>query len=410
MKPVSVIGLGLSPKDLTDAHLALIRQADVLVGGKRHLAFFHDVSALKRDITRDLKGAVAFIRNHMAERSVVVLASGDPLFYGIGALLIRSLGPENVRICPNISSVSAAFARIREPWQDACVLSLHGSFDRPVLLKALARSDKIALLTGPDRSPAWLAAFLLEREITDFEMCVLEQMGTETEQVAWYDLPLAAGHPFADPNVVILKRRPDARKPVPFYPGMPDHHFEHQRGLITKSEVRAVTLSKLRLCAAPHVMWDLGAGSGSVSVEAALMMQNGEVVAVEQHPDRVAQIRTNREKFGAVNLSVVEAVLPDGLGSLPRPDRVFIGGGGKNLGTIIRAAASRLSENGVIVANTVLLQNIGVAMNTLKELGFDTEITQIQVSTGNPMPWGERLAAQNPVWIISGFREEGKER
>jgi precorrin-6Y C5,15-methyltransferase (decarboxylating) len=186
---------------------------------------------------------------------------------------------------------------------------------------------------------------------------------------------------------------------------MPDHRFEHQDGLITKSEVRVVTLAKL--CLHPHhVLWDLGAGSGSVSIEASLLVRTGRVIAVEKIPERVRQIQANKRRFRAFNVEVVQAVAPDGLADLPAPDRVFIGGGGRDLREIMVVAGSRLRPGGGMVVNTVLLDSLETARETFRALGFETEIVQVQVNTSREMPGGQRLAAQNPVWIASGWREE----
>ncbi|MEE4358036.1 MAG: precorrin-6y C5,15-methyltransferase (decarboxylating) subunit CbiE [Desulfococcaceae bacterium] len=406
MNPVSVIGMGLSPKDLTAAHWEKIRSADILMGGKRHLSYFEDFPGQKKEIDKNLKELTEFIRENMFRMKIAVLASGDPLYYGIGSYLIKMLGPESVRIYPNISSVSAAFARIKTSWQDARLLSMHGKYDEDELLSVLKEEKKIALLTDPRHSPAWLARFLMEKRMKDFRICVLEQLGMDGEQVQWYSPEEAAEKEFAEPNLVILLKDGNAEsRETELFFGMPDENFEHQKGLITKAEVRAVTLSKLRLSSPDLVLWDLGAGSGSVSVEASFLLPKGKIYALEQHPERIAQIRQNKERFRAYQVEVVQAVLPEGLETLPGPDRIFIGGGGKNLENIIRISSRYIREKGIMVINTVLLQNIQTASDTLADCGFSTEIVQIQISSGRPMPWGRRLAAQNPVWIISGFRQ-----
>ncbi len=400
MKITAVIGMGLSPADLTSAHLKLIESADILVGGKRHLEYFKDSPAEKKEIGKNLKEVVEFIKNRSEKESAVVLASGDPLFFGIGSLLIQSLGAENVCICPNITSVAAAFSRIKEPWHDARVISIHGRFDGQELSDALLRHDKLAVLTDPVKNPAWLADFLLKKGMTDFRFCVLEQLGSDTEHSEWYGLEQAAGRAFSEPNIVILKRMSSPRGEPYLHIGMPEEAYQHQEGLITKAEVRAVTLSRLCLCSPDHILWDLGAGSGSVSIEAGLFIKTGQIIAVEQRADRIAQIENNKRQFGIKNLKIIHAVIPDGLEHLPEPDRIFIGGGGKHLGKIIASAAGYLKPGGIMVINTVLIQNIETAITALKQSGFKSDIVQMQVSRSRDMPWGQRLEAQNPVWII----------
>ncbi len=406
MKKVTIIGMGMSPKDLTNAHLDLIQGADVLVGGKRHLEAFKNVPAKKMAITKKLTALVTAIKKEMRSQKVVVLASGDPLYYGIGARLIKALGNKNVRIYPNISSVAAAFARIGEAWQDAQVVSLHGRGSGQNLLERLSDTGPVAVFTDLQNSPAWIAGKLVKAQISGYEMWVCEQMGTVHEKVKRYTLRGAARGKFGSPNMVVLKRT-SSTEPVAakLSLGTPDHMFEHERGLITKAEVRTVSLSKLRL-EENHVLWDVGAGSGSVAIEASLFVTRGKIIAIEKNTSRIEQIRQNTARFNVSNVKVVQADYPAEAVRLPTPDRIFIGGGGRNLKAVVKAGAARLKKNGRMVINTVLLANINTAVSSLKRAGFNTEVVQVQVSKSKDMPWSARMAAQNPVWIITGQREK----
>jgi precorrin-6B C5,15-methyltransferase / cobalt-precorrin-6B C5,C15-methyltransferase len=402
---IQVVGMGLGAQDLTAHHRDIIAGADVLIGGKRLLALFPDSPAEKKVIGKDVGEVIVYIRRRMARRSIVVLASGDPLFYGIGANLVEAFGPQRVVIHPNVSSAAAAFARIGQPWQAARVVSLHGKRNQRVLLELLRSEDTVAVLTDPAHDPAGVARLLLEHDLDLFGMCVLEALGTASERVGWHDLRRAASMKFQEPNIVVLKRRPDRPdRKRPLFLGAPDAWFDHEKGLITKAEVRAVTLSKLRL-GPRHTLWDLGAGSGSVAVEAALFITAGKILAVEKDPRRVEQINANAKRFGVGNLRAVQAALPEGLAGLPRPHRVFIGGGGRDLPGIITAAAHCLRPDGILVVNTVLLKNLESAAETLRQLGFRTEIVQVQILRGQDMPFSTRLEALNPVWIITGVRK-----
>jgi len=404
MKPVTIIGMGLSPEDLTDTHRAIIQEADILVGGKRHLTCFKDSPAAKKAITKDIQEAVDYIRSRMKNHRIVVLASGDPLFFGIGSLIINAIGPEQVDVLPNISTVAAAFARIREPWSHAGVVSLHGRDHETELLKTLNTHERVAVFTDPQKNPAWLAGFLLSKGITGVQIGVFEQLGTPEEKTGWYALDQAAGLTFEEPNLVILKREPvTGPSSPPLHLGMAEDAFEHERGLMTKPEIRAVVLAKLRLLP-HHTLWDLGAGSGSVAIEAAVLLDSGKIIAVERKPERVSQIQANVRRFGVCRMEVVQADLPDGLDGLPTPDRVFVGGGGRQLDRIMTAAASFMKPGGIMVVNTVLVANLETALATMRKLGFQTEAIQIQVNRIKTMPWSERFEAGNPVWIISGAK------
>jgi precorrin-6Y C5,15-methyltransferase (decarboxylating) len=315
-----------------------------------------------------------------------------------------------VTIHPNTSSVAAAFARLKEPWGGVRVLSLHGRSNESELHEALAQEDRIAILTDPDHGPAWLARRILEKQGGGFRMAVMEALGTAAERHRRCRLEKAAAMKFAEPNIVVLERDPPpaatCRRPVL---GAPDDWFDHQRGLITKSEVRAVTLAKLRL-EAGQVLWDLGAGSGSVAIEAALFIGRGRIVAVEKDPQRVEQVKVNAKRFGVRNLRVVQAVLPEGLERLPKPDRIFIGGGGRDLAPIIAEAVRYLNPSGIVVVNAVLLQNMHAAQTALQRRGFATETVQVQILRSAPMPWSERLEALNPVWIVTASRKAERGR
>jgi len=404
MKPVAIIGMGMTLEDLTAKHLDIIDTADILVGGKRLLNLFKDSRARKKIIGKDIDAVVDFVRQEMKKQKIVVLASGDPLFFGIGRRLVNAIGAKNTMVYPNITSVSAAFARIKEPWDDVRVISLHGRKNERRLLKALEEENIIAVFTDPKNNPAWLAGRLLENQFLNYKICVLEAMGNISEKVNWYTLADAARMKFVSPNLVVLKRSPiDTKDEARLFLGAPDNRYDHPKGLITKSEIRAVTLSKLRL-ASDHILWDLGAGSGSVAMEAALFIKKGQIFAVEKNSERVAQIKNNKKRFGIGNLTAIQATLPKGLEELPRPDRIFIGGGGKQLKSIISAAAQYLQPKGVVVINTVLIPNAEAARATLDKLGFTTEVIQVQINRSRVMPWADRLEALNPVWIISGMR------
>jgi precorrin-6Y C5,15-methyltransferase (decarboxylating) len=412
MIPVTVIGMGMSPQDLTTQQQQLIYDADVLIGGRRHLADFDSCSSDKIEIHKNIKEILDRLKHRPPSQKMVVLASGDPLYYGIGSLIVKTVGPDQVQIIPNVSAVAAAFAKIKESWQDAEVVSLHGRKLGADLLVVLARSHKIAIYTDPQNNPSQIARFLIENGIKGFQVCVLEQLGSPDERITWYDRPQPEAVTWSDPNMVVLRRKGDenangrqidALKPL--HLGMPEEAFAHQKGLITKAEIRCITLSKLDL-QPHHIFWDLGAGSGSIAIEASLFITQGRIIAVERHPARIKDIQENKRRFQVFHLDVVQAQLPDGLKPLPAPDRIFIGGGGDRLGAIIESAVHKLKPTGRIVINTVLLANLAVARNKLKQVGILPSVIQAQVSRSSPMPWDERLEAQNPVWTIFGIKKE----
>lgn len=398
--PVHVIGMGLSFRDLTQAHLDLIRQARVMVGGKRHLAPFRHVPALFREISGPIHEVVRFIKDHLNQPPVVVLASGDPLFFGIGKTLIDHLGPENVAVYPNITSMAAAFSRLKLPWQDAAWVSLHGENNVSGLQQALAEKELVCVLTDPDHGPALIAA-LPQIQDPSWDLWVLERMGTDSENIIKIPPGKAGDRDYGQPNVVVLQKKEMPEPPGPLCLGTPDHWFLHEKGLITKAPVRALSLSLLRLEPA-DIVWDLGAGSGSVALEASLLAPLGRIFAVEKNPARVTQIEANARRFQVKNLKAVQLDMPQGLEHLPRPGKVFVGGGGKAMRQILEKAVDALMPGGRIAVNAVLLETLHQAASLLEALRLDIAVTQLQVSQSRNMPWDRRMEALNPVWIIAG--------
>jgi precorrin-6Y C5,15-methyltransferase (decarboxylating) len=403
MIPVQVVGLGMSPADLTPAALDIIQGAQVLVGGKRLLAYFPDHPAEKLILGKDPESTIGALPELARDRRVVVLASGDPNFYGIGPLVVRLLGPENVTLHPNLTAVQAAAARLKVSWHEARVLSLHGR-GWEALEAALAEPGPLFLYTDPVHSPAAIAQRLLDRGRTRARLCVLEDLGATDERLTWLDLKEAAGRTFSPLNLVMVAQaavQEHSCATPGLHLGMPEEAYSPERGLITKAEVRAVVLAKLAL-APGQVLWDVGAGSGSVGLEASLFLDSGRIFAVEKNPDRAAQIAANRDAFRVANLEVICGQAPACLADLPDPDRVFIGGGGKNLADILHETLRRLRPQGLVVITATLLETLEEARRVLQQEKWSADVIHLQVSRSQPLAEGSFLQALNPVWILTG--------
>jgi precorrin-6Y C5,15-methyltransferase (decarboxylating) len=404
--PVQVVGLGMSPADLTPKTQEIIRDAQVLVGGRRLLDYFPEHRAMKIPLGKDPEGTLSQLPALAEAKRVVVLASGDPNFYGIGPLVVRVLGVEQVVIHPNLTAVQAACARLKMPWQEAHILSLHGRSWEP-LDAALSLLGPLIIYTDPVHTPSEIAQFLLARGLARSRLCVAEDLGQDTERVTWLSLAETIGRDFSPLNLVVVPEPGEVVSPGPqIHLGLPEEVLAHQAGLITKSEVRAVVLAKLQLLPG-QILWDVGAGAGSVAVEASLLVPGGKVFALERHPERAAQIVANRDKFEVRNLEVICAPAPVGLASLPDPQRVFVGGGGPEVGAIVREAARRLKSGGRLVITAALLETLETARNVLAEAGCEVEVVQLQVSRSYPLAGGTALQALNPVWIVTGFLRGG---
>jgi len=398
MHKVHVTGLGVDHRDHSPMISKRIESADVLVGGDRLLEIFRDHPALKVSIGSPLENVIERINQEMqAGREIVVLADGDPLFYGIGKRLIDALGREMVVFHPNVTTLQVAASRLKIPWHDIQTVSLHGRKDIRPLLADLVRNDRVAVFTDPDFHPAKIADELIRKGVDAFDMCVFEDLGTESEKVGRFELKDAAKTTFSPLNFVILERTKPPE--VPLSLGLDDDLYLHRRGLITKKEIRAAGLSALAV-EPNHTVWDLGAGCGSMAIEASLLAHKGAVLAVEKNADRVQLIRDNIRRMGAYGVQAIYGEMPECLEFLPDPDRIFIGGGiGKN-NRVLEIATRRLRPGGKLVLHLVLLGSLTRARGYLEGLNWPFTITQIDVSRSKGTGGDQRLEALNPVFIV----------
>ncbi|MDO9632774.1 MAG: precorrin-6y C5,15-methyltransferase (decarboxylating) subunit CbiE [Humidesulfovibrio sp.] len=398
--PVHVIGLRpgiLTPPPGVDDILARVQ---VLVAGRRLLdaaprscrpekviPVAGPLTPVMEEIERDLD----------AGKAVVVLADGDPLFFGLGKRLIEHLGAERVFVHPNLCTLQMAAARVGLPWHEVRVVSLHGRSDFNPLFASLARFERLAVFTDPENSPAVIAQALLERGVVDAQLIVLENLGAPNETARRLRLEEAWDLPFADLNLVLVERT--APPEIPLMLGIPDHYYLHEKGLITKQAARATGLAMLGVMP-DSVVWDLGAGCGSVAIEASHLAHEGRIFAVERESRRAAMIRENVRRIGAWLVDTVTGEMPDCLVALPDPDRVFIGGGlGQNTRALAHACL-RLKPGGRIVIHAILLDTLMRVKDYFQAQNWNFGITQIQASTADRLAGDLRLRAQNPVFII----------
>lgn len=397
-KSVYVIGIGDNGiQSLGHEALQVATAAEVLVGGDRHLACFPESAAEKIVIQKNLKNITEKIKTE--KRRVVVLASGDPLFYGIGAYLLKQIGAARIRVIANTSSMQLAFAAIKTAWHDALLISCHAKPLRPHIQKVRA-AQKVGIFTDQNNTPSHIATELLDAGISDFRAFVCENLGGSDEKIIEAGLADLPGRDFATLNVLILikqERSVEVSKTRWSF-GIPDSVF-HQRqplkGLITKCEVRVISLSKMRIQPG-DIVWDIGAGSGSVSIEAALL--GAKVWAIEKNRGDCDIIQKNIKQFSAKNTTVIEGLAPDVLVDLPDPDAVFIGGSAGKMREIIQLCRLRLKASGRLVINVATLENLA-KINTETEAAFET--TLVQISRSRPILNLMRLEALNPVFILS---------
>jgi precorrin-6Y C5,15-methyltransferase (decarboxylating) len=393
LPPVDVVGLHGGQWFGRDAEAAL-RAADLLIGHARQLAVLPaDLPGEPVELWGDLDQVLGLAAKRRAggERACI-LAAGDPGFFGLVRLAATYLGEGALRVYPAPSSVALAFARIGCNWDDAVVASAHGRPLEHAVAAALAH-PKVALLVSKDQPPQALGRALLDAGSGARVVDVCCRLGEPDEQVIHTDVAGLAAGTF-DPLSVVVLRAPgaiDAARGMGLAWGLPDASFAHRDGMITKAEVRAVALGKLDLPAA-GVLWDVGAGSGSVAVECARLAPGLRVFAVEARADDAARLRDNAR---GTAVAVVEGTATEALAGLPDPDRAFVGGGGL---PVLDAVVERLRPDGVVVATYAILAHAAAAAERLGNL------VQIQVSRGVQVGDAAalRLAAENPVFVCWG--------
>lgn len=381
--------------------LEVINAAEVLIGHQRHLDIFPDFRGEKQPL-EDLSLMLDFLKT--TDKRVVVLGSGDPNFFGVARFLLRNLPKERIEIFPNVTSIQYAFARIKEPWDDAIFVSVHGRGLKGAIDRIVA-AEKVAVLTDSTNTPARIARELIDRGAEGYEAWLCEDMGLPSEKFTKTDVRGLAELPASPLNILILVK---AWEPtLEHYPviGIDDDEFATAKKLITKQEVRAVTLAKLQL-QDDLVMWDVGAGSGSVSIEASNLVPNGKIYALEKNPQYLVFIRDNLKKFAARNVMLIEAYAPEGLDELPDPDRVFVGGSGGMLEEIIDAVDRRLKADGVIVLNAVTLDTLTKAVEFLEDHGYTVEVTCVNIAKTRGLTEYKMFEAHNPVYVVAARKGE----
>jgi precorrin-6Y C5,15-methyltransferase (decarboxylating) len=397
---ITVIGLDGGRLD-AEAE-ALLSEAALVVGGERHLRSV-DVEpgravVLKGDLPKTLD------RIEETEGPVVVLASGDPGFFGIVRLLDERFGGEGLRVIPARSSVTLAFARAGIHWDDAPVVSAHGRHPRRAVNVCRA-FPKVAVLTSPNFGPAELARDLGDTDRTFF---VCERLGEPNERVFRGGVEEVAEAEWNDPNVVLVLDEARMAGERGWVSGgfegrgpwaLPERAFEHRSGMITKKETRALVLA--RLGPGPgDLVWDVGAGSGSVAVECARLA--AAAIAIERDPESCERIERNAARHG-VRVRVVEGEAPAALDGLPAPDAVFVGGSGGGFEEIVGLAADRALR--AVVLTLVGLERVAPAAEILEWAGFEVETTLLQASRVKGIGSLHRLVPETPVFVVCGGRQ-----
>jgi len=403
--------------------LEYIKNANIIIGGSRTLALFNSYYSTAAQ-QFDLKGKITKIPEWITtaqqnNQQVVVLATGDPLCHGIAKYLISKINRASCEVIPNVSTIQLACARIGLVWQDIKICSIHnkdtgewqtGSDNKHSLyplLQACQQYNSVAVFTSPENTPARIARMLKSEGFeNDISLTVVENiLRAEENTITGITINSAVNQTFADLNIAILQKKFNTQKNIVF--GNADHTFKQRKpdkGLITKREVRAVSLARMQLHL-NSIIWDIGAGSGSVGLEAARLCPNGHVYAIEKNAEDFNIASQNKFDMRVTNYTLVNAKAPEQLDSWPNPDAIFIGGSGGELAELISLCINRMNPEACLVMNFVTIENMATAVESLKTQAADGlvewDATQLSAARSKPILHMNRLQAENPVWIVT---------
>ena len=394
---VTLIGMGSGqPENLTLQGLAALRQADLILGARRLLAVLPAGCTENRAAAYRPDEVAELLQTSGAENAVLVY-SGDTGFYSGASSMMEKLEALGVRarVLPGLSSIQLLAAALGRPWQGWNLVSAHGRTCDPVAECMQGRPT--FFLTGGSEDPATLCAQLAAEGFGDVQGVVGQCLGTPEEKLFRGSVKELAAGRFNSLSVLLV----EAAEVLPRRaPGLPDEAFERGDVPMTKQEVRAAVLAKLAV-RPEDILWDVGAGTGSVSVELALAAPRGRVYAVECRPEGCALIKANREKFRTRNLVLVEGLAPAALSDLPAPDAVFIGGSKGSLAAIVDAALDK-NPDARICVSAIALETLSAAVAALTAKGRTVQVSQLAVSRARAVGGLHLMMAQNPIYLITG--------
>ena len=411
---VRILGLdGRGCAGLSSHAIEIAMRAQVLVGGERHLAFFPQHAGTQIVLGKKISETLDEVASLAEESDVCILASGDPSFFGVANLVQRKIGRDHVEVIPAVSAMQLAFARAQLPWSSAKLVSLHG---RPMhgVVSRLRHTRTAGFFTDARNSPSAIARHLLRFGDAGWRATVCESLSMPEERVSRFanleELRDAVN--ISDLNVLILERTDDEWCSPPAMGFLDEDCFSKKMpraGLITKREVRALTLAQMRVPPS-GIVWDVGAGSGSVSVEAARLAPEGSVFAIEVDEECIGYCRENVVAHGADNVEVIGGLAPKALEDLPRPDSVFIGGTKGSMAAIVDLAARKMNNGGSLVVNAITLESVSAVREAFALVGLVPNVTLLQVSRGAKLAHYLRYEALNPIHIFSATVERPSTR
>ncbi len=405
---IHIIGVGSDGlAGLTARTREIVAGAEVLFGSQHTLDLVPELKGERHYIGADLQETVTALTAVLGRKRVAIVAGGDPLFYGVARYLCDRIGKDRFDVLPHVSSMQLAFARVKETWEEAYLTNLQ-THALDEVIDRIRTAETVGLFPGEREGPPEVARRLLARGLDYFRAFVCENLGSPDERVTQGELSEIQDMEFAPLNVMILKRKP-GRPDQPAAPGRfrrfgnPDDVFAQSRpksGLITQAEVRALALAQMNIQTG-SVVWDIGAGSGSVAIEAARLSEPGLVCAIEQDAADYHLILANAATFGVRNLKAVQGAAPAVFAALPAPDAIFVGGTGKEVVRLIATAWTALRPGGQLVVNVATLESLSAIHATLKELAGSVRALMVNVARGTEQMETLRFEAVNPTFLLA---------
>jgi precorrin-6Y C5,15-methyltransferase (decarboxylating) len=404
---IHIIGVGSDGlAGLTGRAREILHNAEVVFGARSVLELLPDLRAERRELGADLPEVTTTLAGLLGRKRVAIVASGDPLFYGVARYLTDRLGKDTFEVLPHVSTMQEAFARVKETWEEAFLTNL-ATHPLESVLDRIRVAETVGLFPGETEGPAEVAQQLLARGLDYFRAYVCENLGGPHERVTQGELADIAGMEFDPLNVFILVRkpgRPDRPLPAGRFRrfGNPDEVFAQSRpksGLITQAEVRAIALAQMAIQPG-HVVWDIGAGSGSVAIEAARLSDPGLVYAIEQDAADYHLILANAETFGVHNLKAVHGLAPAVFAGLPAPDAIFAGGDGREVAGVLGAAFQALRPGGQLVVHVATLENLSSTYAVLRKVSRDVDALLLNIARGVEQLESLRFESLNPTFLL----------
>jgi len=406
---IHIIGIGSDGiAGLTTRARELIQGADAILGSDAVLRIIPEPHGERIALGTDLPEVLSTLTRLLDQgRRAVLLASGDPLFYGVARYVCDRLGKDHFEVLPHVSSMQLAFARIKESWEEAYLTNL-ATHPLDEVMDRIRGAEVVGLFTTERDDPPHIARRLIERGIDYFRIYVCENLGSPDERVTQGELTEIMTMEFAPLNVVILKRKPD-RPDLPASAhtflrfGNPDDVFAQSRpktGLITQAEVRCLALAHMGIRSG-YIIWDIGAGSGSVAIEAAQLSAPGLVYAIEQDAADYHLILANAEMFGVRNLRAVHGVAPAVFAGLPAPDSAFVGGTGREVCRLVEGTFAHLRVGGRLVVNVASLESLTATYATMKHLSTAVQVLLVNIARGVEQLETVSFNAVNPTFLLS---------